>query len=77
MNPVLAGGKFGSPRGVSASLRIPKSHWCLAVVAEKLLESARKKEQGLEKLRCWFSNSQILTCQRKQGVFCTERASEL
>lgn len=77
MNPVLAGGKSGSPSGVSASLQILKSRWCLAAVAEKLLESARKKEQGLEKLRCWFSNPQILTCQRKQSVFCTERASEL
>lgn len=37
----------------------------------------RIKEQGLEKFRCWFSNSQILTCQRKQDVFYTERASEL
>lgn len=73
----LSWGKTGFPPGVSASLQIPKSHWCLAVVGGKLLESARKKEQGLEKSGCWFSNAQILTCQRKQGVFYTERASEL
>lgn len=46
------------------------------MVAGKLLESIRKKEQGLEKFGCWFSNSQILTDWRK-GVFYTQRASEL
>lgn len=69
-------GKPGSHRGVQLPCRIPKSRWCLAVVAGKLLESARKKEQGLEKFGCWFSNPQILICWRKRDVFYTERASE-
>lgn len=76
-NRVSAGGKTEFRPGVSASLQIPRSCWCLAVVAEKLLESTRKKDQGLEKFRCWFPNPQILTCQGKQGVFYTGRASEL
>lgn len=46
-------------------------------MAGKLLESARKKEQGLEKFRCWFSNPQISICQRTRHVSCTERAFEL